>query len=90
MTSGKQFKDSYQSVMDTLKRERDELNVKMHLAGMEVRDEWQEVEKKWLHFQSKGQELGKASGESAHELGEAFAILSDELKATYRRLKRAL
>lgn len=90
MTVRSNIKDSYRSAVEGLKQERDELNVKMHLAEMEVRDEWQEVEKKWEHFQTKAHELGKASGESAHELGEAFAILGEELKETYRRLKRAL
>ena len=89
MTNNK-IKDSYQSVIDSLKQERDELNVKMHLAGMEVRDEWNDVEKKWEHLQSKGHQLGKATGESAHEIGEVFTKLGDELKETYKRLKRAL
>lgn len=90
MTTKDNIKDTYKSVIDSLKEERDELNLKMHLAGMEVREEWEDVEKKWEHLQSKGRQLGKATGESTHELGKAFSILGDELKETYRRLKRAL
>jgi hypothetical protein len=90
MTSKDNIKNTYKSIIGTLKEERDELNVKMHLAGMEVRDEWHDVEKKWEHLQSKGHQLSKATGESAHELGDAFAILGDELKETYRRLKKKL
>lgn len=84
------LKEKYQSVIDSLREERDELNVKMHLAGMEVRDEWHEVEKKWEHLQSKGKHLSKATGESAHEIGESFSVLGHELKETYQRLKRSL
>ncbi|RBP52864.1 hypothetical protein [Arenicella xantha] len=83
-------KDKYQSLISTLKRERDELNVKVHLASMEVRDEWKGVEEKWEHLQSKGRQLGQATDESAHELGDAVSILGSELKETYKRLKRAL
>ena len=90
MSTKESIKDTYNSVIESLKEDRDELNVKMHLAAMDVRDEWQEIEKKWEHLQSKGHQLGKATGESAHELGEAFSLLGEELKETYRRLKRAL
>jgi hypothetical protein len=43
------IQSNYKSAIDNLKKERDELNVKMHLASMEVRDEWEEIEKKWQH-----------------------------------------
>ncbi|MFT6407930.1 MAG: vacuolar-type H+-ATPase subunit D/Vma8 [Arenicella sp.] len=90
MNTSNDIQNTYKSVIDALKNERDELNVKMHLASMEVRDEWAEVEKRWQHAQSKAHQLSKASGQSAHELGEAFSILGDELKETYRRIRRTL
>lgn len=90
MTTKDNFKNTYKSVISSLREERDELNLKMHLASMEVRDEWKDIEKKWQHLQTKERQLSKAAGESAHELGDAFSILGDELKETYRRLKRAL
>ena len=90
MKTSNNIQSTYKAVVDTLKQERDELNVKMHLASLEVRDEWQEVEKKWEHAQSKARQLTKASGQSAHELGEAFSLLGDELKETYRRLRKTL
>ena len=84
------IKDTYISVIEAVKKDRDELNLKVHLAGMEVRDEWALVEKKWEHLQSKGHQLSKVTGESAHELGVVFSSLSDEIKETYKRLKRAI
>jgi hypothetical protein len=90
MTTSDNIQNTYKSVIDTLKAERDELNVKIHLASMEVRDEWVEIEKTWDHAQSKAHQLGKASGQSAHQLGEAFSILGDELAEAYRRLKKTL
>lgn len=35
---------SYKDVIRRLKQERDELRVAVHQAGMEVHDEWQQVE----------------------------------------------
>ena len=88
MTTKDTIKDNYTSVIESLKKERDELNLKVHLAAMEVRDEWDSVEEKWEHLQSKGHQLSKVTDKSAHELGEAFSILGEELKETYRRFRQ--
>lgn len=90
MINTKDIQGSYQDLINSIKEERDELRVKIHLAGMEVRDEWEEVERKWEHLQARAHDLNKAGGKSAHEVGEAFATLGNELKETYRRLRRAL
>ncbi|MFT5573820.1 MAG: hypothetical protein ACI9FR_002756, partial [Cryomorphaceae bacterium] len=38
----------------------------------------------------KSKQLEKEAGHSAHEVGEAFAILGNELKESYRRLRQSL
>ena len=42
-----------------LKRERDELRVKAHLARMEASDEWKEIESKLVHLESRLKELAR-------------------------------
>ena len=81
------IKHKYQDMIQSVKTERDELRVKMHLANLEVQEEWAVVEKKWDQFKHKTGELEGAASESSHELGEALSILGDELKQSYRRFK---
>ncbi len=90
MTNVTNIQESYKDVIAALRQERDELRVRIHLANMEIHDEWEQIERKWEHLQSKGHDLSEATGKSAHEIGEAFSILGGELKEAYRRLKRAL
>lgn len=84
------MKTDYQRLVQQLKTERDELNVRMHLAGAELRDEWAELEKRWDRLQARGKQLKTATGESAEEIGAATRQLGEELKAGYRRIKSRL
>jgi hypothetical protein len=68
-----------------LKQMRDELNLKMHLASLEMKEEWEELEEKMESFSSRaGLETSRES------VGEALGLLGGELKQGYRRLIAAL
>jgi len=68
-----------------LERMRDELRLKMHLASMDAKEEWNDLEQKWQSFSDRA-EMNK----SAEGLGAALGDLGDELKAAYQRLRKAL
>ena len=68
-----------------LKQTRDELRVKVHLASMEVQDEWSELEQKADHFRAQAK-----LGQTGDDVGKALANLGDELKKGYDRLKDAI
>jgi predicted nucleic acid-binding Zn-ribbon protein len=76
--------------LQKLQTERDEINVRMHLAAADVRDEWHELEKKWKHLQSKVQQISDAVGESKGEVSVALQLLSSELQGSYKRIRRRL
>ena len=75
----------FDDLKEELKGLRDELDLKMHLASLELKDEWQELEGKWDRFSSRaGLEA------SAESVGSALGLLGDEIKAGYHRMKEAL
>ncbi|MFT5574157.1 MAG: methionine synthase II (cobalamin-independent) [Cryomorphaceae bacterium] len=90
MKTSEDLKKISAQMAESVKTQRDELQVKMHLASLEIQTEWSEVENKWNHFSLKSKQLEKEAGHSAHEVGEAFAILGNELKESYRRLRQSL
>ena len=90
MIKSDDVKQKYHDVIDSVTTERDELKVKMHLARMEVQDEWKVVEKKWQQFKSKSAQLEHVASGSAQEIGEAISILGGELKESYKRFKKVL
>jgi len=90
MIKSNDVKQKYHDIIDSVKQERDELKVKIHLASMEIRDEWEIVESKWQYFKSKATQLEHAANDSAHEVGEAVSTLGSELKEAYRHFKKSI
>jgi hypothetical protein len=68
-----------------LKKLHDELQLKMHLASMEMKEEWGELEGKWQKFSEK-----TGLEESAHALGGSLEALGVELKNSYKRFRAGL
>ena len=70
---------------EDLKRLRDEIELKIQLGSMDLKDEWERLEKKWAEFVREA-ELEK----TAKEVGEAVRGLAAELREGYERLRKAL
>jgi hypothetical protein len=68
-----------------LKKLRGELELRVHLASMEAKQEWQELEQKWQRFSSRAR-----LEESAESVGDALELLGEEIKRGYKRLRAAL
>lgn len=84
------IKDDMTEMAEKLRRERDQLSVKMHLASMEVRDEWEELEEKWEEFSSGSKRFYKEVEPALGEIHAALLLLGDELKAGYKKIRNAL
>lgn len=72
-------------LMRDLKKLREELELKMHLASMEMKQEWHELEGKWEKFSQK-----TGLDESADALGGSLELLGEELKNSYKRFRAGL
>ena len=75
----------FDGLMEDLKKSRDEILLQLHLASMEAKEEWVDLERKWEHFSSRA-DMGK----SVDGLGGAFANVGEELKHAYTRFRNAL
>ncbi len=75
---------------EELKRERDEIQLKLHLGKEELEDEWEELEKKLSHLQSKTKEIEKAASAAAEDVVAAARLLSEELKKGYKKIRKKL
>ncbi len=92
---------SSRELLDTLKTERDELRVKLHLASMDLDDrlhaDWQSLEKRWAQLKAdahriagKSETLDEELEEFSDDFGTAGRELAHEILAGYARLRRAL
>lgn len=82
--------DELKNVVEDLKRQRDELNVKLHLAKAEIRDEWAKLETKWEEVRGKMATLSQEAEKTAESVTTAAGLLADEIKKGYERIRNAL
>ena len=79
-----------EEMMKKLETERDELKVKLGLAKLEARDEWQELEKKMDALRGRMKVLGGEAKEATGEVGTAAGALADEIKDGFARLRNLM
>ena len=76
---------SKKDLMEELGRLRDEVRLKMNLASMEARDEWEKLEERWAQFRRKAD-----LDETVDGIGDSAGDLVDELRKGYERIRKAL
>ena len=83
-------KSALRELLTTLKQQRDELRVRMHLARAEVRDEWNEVQTKLDKLADDFEPLKDAVGDSADDMVAGLKNVGEEIKQTFDRIRRSL
>lgn len=84
------MKEEFDKLVERLKTERDEINLKMHLASMDAKEEFAEAEKKWGQIRVKASEIADDAVETSEEYIAKAKIVGEELKETYRRIAKRL
>ena len=83
------YKEELRGIIENLKQERDELNVKMHLAKSDMKDEMQKLEEKWEDLRKRGTRAMEAVDDSAIEVSDTLRNLGEEIKEGYRKLRES-
>ena len=79
-----------EAALDGLRRERDELHVRLHLAKADLKDEWNRLEKLYEHARNRLPALRREAGKTAVEVGAALRLALDELRTGYARMRKAM
>jgi len=80
----------FDELIDTLKRQRGEIQLQIHLASMDAKQEWQKAEKTWGKFVDDLDFISDDAKETGAELIQATKVIGDELKETYLRISERL
>jgi hypothetical protein len=83
-------KEDFENLLDKLQIERDEINLKLHLASMEAREEFEEAEKQWHRLKIKAAEIADDSVETSEGFIAKAKIVGEELKRAYNRIGKRL
>jgi len=80
------MKEQMDNTLETLAQQRDELKLKLHLLGMEARDEWEANEKLWHEVQTSAEEIRNSAGKAMDDVWVRFNTFSLELSEKYAKL----
>ena len=75
---------------ERLKTTRDELRLRAHLAGRELKDEIEVLEVKWQEAEKNIHQLQDNAIETTAELRESAHIVMEEISSSYERIKDRL
>mgnify|MGYP003958889931 FL=1 len=64
----------------------DEVNLKLHLASMEAKEEFAGAEKIWEQVRQKASDIADDSVETTDEFVGAAKVVGEELTAAYQRI----
>ncbi len=82
--------EDLKKLLADLTQQRDEINVKLHLAKAEIRDEWDKLETKFEEVKDKMSTVSEEAGKTAESVTAAAGLLTDEIREGYERIKNAL
>ena len=87
MTSAR---EEIEKLVQQRERQRDELRVKIALAKLEGREEWEKLEKKWQSLQGKAPQMRDELGATADHVDATLRKLAEEIRDGYARLRKLL
>lgn len=77
----KQMRDWMQQNLGKLKTLRDEIRVDLHLAGMDAKDKWKELEPKFRDAEKLAEEVSEVSRKAMDEMVEHFRNFRESLRS---------
>ena len=90
MTDDGDFKNKVQAKLAELKTLRDQIKLDLHLASMELRDEWQKLEKKLPDPSTVADDLKEKAADLKQRASGSAAELSDKAIEVLGRLTKEL
>ncbi len=79
-----------ETLLNNLDNTREELSLKLHLASMDVRDEFEAAEKQWQEIKNKFNQIADDSKQSSEEFIDKTKQVAKELEKTYKRIAKIL
>ena len=77
-------------MISALKQQRDELQLRMHLAGAEAKEEWSRLNDQLTELTDRYEPLKSAVGETAEGVWESVKLVGDEIKQGFERIRSNL
>ena len=84
------MKQEFENLMAKLATERDEINLSLHLASMEAKEEFAGAEQIWEQVKLKASDIADDSVETTDEFISAAKVVGEELTEAYQRIAQRI
>jgi chromosome segregation ATPase len=82
--------DLLTELISSLKQQRDELALQIHLGKAEAKEEWEKVQARLDQLTADAEPLKEAVEESAENVLESLKLVADEIKNSFDRIRKSL
>lgn len=83
-------RSTIKELISSLKQQRDELRLKMHLGNEEAKEQWEKLEEKFQQLTSDYEPLKTAVDETAEDVWESLKLVAGEIKTGFNRIRKSL
>lgn len=90
MLKEQESKQAVSKLLTAIKQDRDEIRVQIHLAGQEVKDEWNRLSERLIQLNDQWLPLEKAVGETAKGVVDGLRLTGEELLEGFRKIRKSL
>lgn len=80
------MKQEFEELLAKLAAQRDEAKLKLHLASMEVKEEFENTDLTWEQIKQKASDIADDSVETTDEFIAAAKVVGEELTEAYQRI----
>lgn len=84
------LKNELAEIISSLKQERDELQLKMHLAAVEAKDEYNRLSAKVDELTGQYDPVREAVEDTADNVFAALKLAAEEMKDGFQRVRKAI
>ena len=78
------------NLVEGLEQMRDQIKLKVHLASMETRDEWEKVDARYQELKQSLKPVKDAASESSSDVVDALKLTAEEVKGGLEKIWKAL
>ena len=83
-------KKYFSEEMESLRQLRDELRVQAGLGRAELREFWDDLERRWARLEGRLKRAREGAREDSKNVREAVRLLAQELRESYEHLRQRL
>lgn len=77
-------------MISSLKRQRDELKLQVHLGSADAKEEWERLDEKFQGLVSRFEPLKQAVDETTEDVWESLKLVAGEVTDGFHRIRKSL